>query len=526
MRAVLLVALGLWGCRTVGPTPPAALAALAVRPGAHLSGPVAGLGPPVVLNAEDFVYDAKLSPDGKTAALSRLGPTFFHLALHALDGAVPVRRAEVAVTPLEFDVDAVEFSPDGAAVATVCRDGALRVYAAADGALLAKWLTEEPLVSLAWSPAGDVLAVGSAKGLVTLLAWPALSFLGEHRVHQDEVRGLVWGKGGVLVSGGWDKRLVVSRVEAPSSPPRTARLAMEKKNGVVLFRALLEGRASGLVTVDNRLPGVVVRAALAEAAGITVSQLTESTPIRTGLGTQVARMAKGRRLAFKTFVLDGVDVAVCDACVPPEAQGVLGAALLEVLDIAFDEAAQAVLVTAKDGVAVGRALARELVVEREYAFPAALNDVSIDAAGEVLGVAFSETKAERTRAVYEREKRKEVEPERPWDCGARVELATGKVLEKRSGHHGVVATAAISPDGKTLVTGGWDKTVRLHLPPPSQAWVDDDYGWAVRRVRFSRDGRWLVTAAWTPINPLGTHQSNPSAVVYEVRYSAAEVVGP
>ncbi|MEW5742297.1 MAG: aspartyl protease family protein [Myxococcota bacterium] len=523
MRPACLAALALLSCRTAAPTPQSVLDALAAQPAAHLTGSVSGLGPPVVLNAEDFVYDAKLSPDAKTAAVSRLGPKSFHLALHTLGGEKPEKRADPAVTPLEFDVDAVEFSPDGALVATVCRDGALRVYAAQDGALAAAWLTEEPLVSVAWGPRGDVLAVGSARGLVTLLAWPGLGFLGERRLHQDEVRGLAWGKGGVLVSAGWDKRLVVSRVEPPSTPPRTARLAMGKKNGVVLFRALLDGQALGQVTVDNRLPGVVVRAALAEAAGIPVSQLTESTSVSTGLGVQVARVAKGRRLAFKTLILDGVDVAVCDACVPPEAQGVLGASLLNLVDVAFDDADKAVLVTAKAGATVTQGEARELVVDREYLFPAALNDLSIDAAGEVLGVAFSETKSERTREVYEREKRKEVEPERPWDCGARVELATGKVLEKRSGHHGVVATAGISPDGKTLATGGWDKTVRLHLTSAAEAWIDDDYGWAVRRVRFSRDGRWLITAAWTPLNPLGDHQSDPSAVVYEVRYSSADV---
>lgn len=523
MRSLLFAALAFLGCRTAAPTPQSALEALAASPGGHLGGAVSGLGPPVVLNAEDFVYDAKLSPDAKTAAVSRLGPKSFHLALYTLGGQEPQRRGDPAVTPLEWDVDALDFSPDGAHVATVCRDGALRVHASADGALQGAWLTEEPLVSLAWSPAGDSIAVGSAKGLITLLSWPALAFLGEVRAHQDEVRGLAWGAGGVLVSAGWDKRLVVLRVDAPASPPRAARLATGKRNGVVLFRLLLDGRASGQVTVDNRLPGVVVRAALAEAAGISVSQLTDTTQISTGLGTQVARVAKGRRLAFKTLVLDGVDVAVCDACVPPEAQGVLGASLLAAVDIAFDEAAKAALVSAKDGVPVSQVEARELRVERDYTFPAALNDLSIDAAGEVLGVAFSETKAERTREVYEREKRKETEPEREWDCGARVALATGKVLEKRSGHHGVVATAAISPDGKTLATGGWDKTVRLHLPVGQEAWVDDDYGWAVRRVRFSRDGRWLVTAAWTPQNPLGDHQSDPSAVVYEVRYSSADV---
>lgn len=529
MRTLLLAALALAsaGCRMLAPTPQPVLDALAQAPGAHLAGTPSGLGPPVVLNAEDFVYDAKPSPDAKTVAVSRLGRKFFHLALHGLGGEKPEKRADVEVTPLEWDVDAVEFSPDGAAVATVCRDGAVRVYAAADGAPKGAWLTEEPLVTLAWAPAGDVLAVGSAKGLVTLLSWPGLSFLGEVRPHTDEVRGLAFvQRDGALelVSGGWDKRLAVHRVAPATSPGRTARLAMTKKNGVVLFRALLDGRALGQVTLDNRVPGVVVRTALAASAGIDVNALPDTASINTGLGTQLARVAKGRTLAFKTLVLENVDVAVCDACVPPEAQGVLGTQLLEVADVAFDEAAGAVVLTAKDGAPVALARALDATPARAFTFPAAINDLSVDAAGQVLGVAFSETKSERTREVYEREKRGDVEPEREWDCGARVDVASGQVLEKLRGHRGVVATAGISPDGQTLATGGWDKTVRLHLPPPAESPVDDDYGWAVRRVRFSKDGRWLVTAAWTPQNPLGSHQSDPSAVVYEVRYVDAAVV--
>jgi len=525
MRGLVLagVVVAVSACRTVAPTPQPVLDALAAKPGAHLVGTPTGLGRPRVLNAEDFVYDAKLSPDSKTAAVSRLGAKSFFLALHAVGAETPAKAklADVPITPLEWDVDALEFSPDGRAVATVSRDGGVRVYSSADGALLGSFLTEEPLVSLAWSPTGDVLAVGSAKGLVTLLAWPAFDFLGEARAHADEVRGLAFAGPGRLVSGGWDKRLVVHRVTPASAPPATARLAMTKRNAAVLFRALLDGRALAQVTLDNRVPGLVVRSALAAAAGIDVPKLTDSVTLNTGLGAQVARVAKGRRLAFKTLVFEGVDVAVCDACVPPEAQGVLGTKLLELVDVAFDEAAQSVLLTAKPGAPVATSPARELTAEREYAFPAAINDLSIDAAGQTLGVAFSETKAERTREVYEREKRKEVEPERAWDVGARVEVATGAVLETLRGHRGVVATAGISPDGQTLATGGWDKTVRVHLAPPV---VEDDFGWAIRRVRFSRDGRWLVVAAWTPLNPLGDHQSDPAAVVYEVVFPASATV--
>jgi WD40 repeat protein len=40
-------------------------------------------------------------------------------------------------------------------------------------------------------------------------------------------------------------------------------------------------------------------------------------------------------------------------------------------------------------------------------------------------------------------------------------VATGQVLGTLSGHTDVVASVAFAPDGKTLVSGSWDGTVRL-----------------------------------------------------------------
>jgi WD40 repeat protein len=228
-------------------------------------------------------------------------------------------------------------------------------------------------------------------------------------------------------------------------------------------------------------------------------------------------------LSVKNLSLDQVDVAVCDACVPADAQAVLGGPLLQRLTTAFDDTSGELVLTLNEnapGVSLGAP--RALQLAHEATFPAAVNDLSLDASGTIAGVAFSETKSERTKAVYDREKKGEREPEREWDCGARVELSTGKVLEKAHGHRGVVATVGISPDGKTLVTGGWDKQVIVHAQTPL---VDDRFGWAVRRVRFSRDGRRVIAAAWTPQNPLNNHQSDPSALVYELLYPDAGVVG-
>jgi WD40 repeat protein len=523
-RLLWLAALGLVACRTLPRTPPDALAALAATPGAHLAGVPAGLGEPVVLNREDFVYDAKLSPDGALAATSRLGMKAYHLVLSDLRATPPTRRADVALNVHEFDVEALDFSPDGAAIATASRDGALRVYATKDGAPLAAWLTEEPLTAVAWNAAGTLLALGGAKGLVTLVAWPSMQHVAELRAHADEVRAVAFTPAGELVTGGWDAKLNVFSVVPAAAPERSARTHVTKKDGLVLFRAVLDRSASAVVALDARLPALVVKGALAQAASIDLLKLTDTLTIPTALGNQVARVAHGRTLSVKGLTFVNVDVAVCDACVPAGAQAVLGGPALDRVEVAFDEATKEVLFTGKPGAAdLESAATQTLALARSFVMKAPVNDFALDAAGRIAGVAFSETKGERTKAVYDREKKKEVEPEREWDCAARVDLMTGAVLEQKHGHRGVVSTAAVSPDGQTLVSGGWDKQVIVHAPTPL---VDDRYGWSVRRVRFSRDGRWLIVAAWTPQNPLGNNQSDPSAVVFEVLYERASVSAP
>ncbi|MFT3710343.1 MAG: WD40 repeat domain-containing protein [Archangium sp.] len=505
-------------CKTIPVTPQSVLAALV--PGKTISGTPIALGPAVTLNAEDFVYDAKLSPDSKHAAVSRLGMKSFHLALH--DATTGKSLSDTAINALEFDVDALEFSPDGNTVATVSRDGALRLYDAATGALISQWLTEEPLVTLAWRSDGVLLALGSARGLVTLVSFPQLEHVAEFRAHTDEVRGLAFGAGGELISGSWDKRFVIFTVVDALTAPREVRTHFTRKNGLASFRAVIDRAASATLVLDTRAPVVVIKSALAQAVGIDALLLTETIQIPTAFGNQVAKLAKNRQLGVKNLTFTGVDVAICDACVPPDAQGVLGGPLLSKLQVAFDEANAEVLFTVNEG-ATGIALTtpRTLQPARSFTMPAPVNDFALDLSGTIAGVAFSETKSERTKAIYDREKKGELEPEREWDCAARVELATGKVLETKHGHRGVVATAAVSPDGKTLASGGWDKKIVLHGNPAA---IDAASGWAVRRVRFSRDGRWLVTAAWTPQNPLGNHQSDPSARVFEVIYGADATV--
>jgi hypothetical protein len=347
-------------------------------------------------------------------------------------------------------------------------------------------------------------------------------FATEVRAHSAPVRSVAFAADGRLFTGSWDKTVAVFTPEDKPAATGEAAVHFERKGGFAQLRGTLNDVASVLFAFDARMPQVLVmRSSLAQAVGLDPSKLTDTLSLTSSFGTQVARVAHGVRLSFKGLKLENLDAVICDACIPADAQAVIGEGFSALVDFAFDDTRAQALLKRKGGdTSTGETL-MSLVETRRFTFPAFINDLSVDRAGKVLGLAFSETKGERTREVYEREKRGEVEPEREWDVGARVDAETGVVLQKLRGHHGVVATAGISADGATLATGGWDKRVLLHREDEP---VREKFGWAVRRVRFSPDGRWLAVGAWTPQNPLGDHKSDRSAVVWELSYADAEVV--
>lgn len=518
---LILAALALAGCKTL-PHVPDALVAEVTSSRGYLTGAPSGLHEPSVFNAEDFVYDLRLSPDSSTVALSRLGAKYyFFTTWNRTDVTTPA--GDVQVNGYEFDVEAIDWSPDGSAIATVSKDGAVRVFDP-KGKILGAWLTEEPLVSVAFHPSGKYLAVGSRKGLVTVLQWPGLAFAHEVRAHSDEVRALAFADDGTLFSASWDRSIGVFSSKVESTAPGTARVRFERKGGLALIRGSISDRASSTFVLDARLPAMlVVKPALAQVLGLDLQQLKDEVTLPTAFGPTKARLAHGVRLGFKGLRIDNLDVAVCEACVAPDAQAALGQFFTDAFDVAFDEVTQEAVIVQKGlrGETQGQGAQPtaslellQLAEKNRFKFPASVNDLSIDRSGSVLGVAFSDAKGERSREVYEREKRGEVEPEREWDCGARVDAKTGAVLEKKHGHRGVVSTTGISPDGKTLATGGWDKQLILHGSEP----VTRKFGWLLRKIRFSRDGRWLSVAAWTPQTPIKGAKSDPSGVVYELAY--------
>ena len=292
MRRALMMALVLVAsCKTLPKTPPEALAALQAKPDGHLSGTVAALGSPQVLNREDFVWDTRASPDSKSIAVSRLGMKSFHLALFGLEDTKKA-RADVVVNALEFNVEGLDWSPDGALVAAVSRDRSVRLFDATSGAPKGAWLTDEALTAVAFHPKGHLLAVASTKGLITVLSWPELGFVAEQRGHTDEITGLAWATTGELFSSSWDRSVSVWKVEETTSAAKESRARYEKKSGVQVFRAVVDGKAFASFVVDTRLPIVVVRSSLAQTVGIDVLALTESVSIPSAMRSEERRVGK------------------------------------------------------------------------------------------------------------------------------------------------------------------------------------------------------------------------------------------
>src|SRR5919197_271397 len=101
---------------------------------------------------------------------------------------------------------------------------------------------------------------------------------------------------------------------------------------------------------------------------------------------------------------------------------------------------------------------------KRHHFDSYVNDLTVDRAGRRLGVAFSAAKAERNRAVYEREKRGQDAPFDLRDMAAIVDVESGAIVRRWTRHLGPVSSVAISPDGRAVASGGRANPVVLFWP--------------------------------------------------------------
>ncbi|HVK13719.1 MAG TPA: WD40 repeat domain-containing protein, partial [Gemmataceae bacterium] len=103
---------------------------------------------------------------------------------------------------------------------------------------------------------------------------------------------------------------------------------------------------------------------------------------------------------------------------------------------------------------------------------------------------------------------------------------TGTPIAKCDGHDRGIEAAAFSRDGKTLVTGSWDGTVRLWEVPSGRALGRRSHDGPVTAVAVSPDGRMIATGCqdntarlWTattfrPLGPPIRHRGELSVVAF------------
>ncbi|HLT28660.1 MAG TPA: hypothetical protein VK013_01355 [Myxococcaceae bacterium] len=495
--------------------PDATLQALQGSRDAFLAGPVQAMHPVRTFEDRDFAYAAALSPDGTRIAWVHLGGDGFRLAVadverHGED------RADVLLNPVEFDVEGLAFTPDGTHLVTAGRDGALRLSAAGDATLVQVALAERPLVSLAVHPSGTWLAAGDDVGGLHFYSLPELQPLGSAAVHTDEVRGVAFAVDGRLVSGSWDRSVAVHGTRVQTGPVREVLVQAQQGGEVPALWAHLNGRSRLLLGVDGRLPISVLTGEAARAGGIDPAALTGTRELPTALGVQLAKVAPAQQLAFRELPLV-MDVAICDACVPKGVQGVLAAPFLEGVALRFENGGALARLSLREHLEAPPVPRVELTPLARHSLKHHVNAVALDAAGTRLAVALSETPAKRTREIYQREKDGVIEPQAPGNVARVVSLDAGEVIFETTGHRGVVSAVALSPDGETLASGGWDKRVRLHTRGEGEVggW---SAGWSIRQLRFSRDGRRLVAAAWTPVKATGNQRSDPAVQLFLLDY--------
>jgi WD40 repeat protein len=76
-------------------------------------------------------------------------------------------------------------------------------------------------------------------------------------------------------------------------------------------------------------------------------------------------------------------------------------------------------------------------------------------------------------------------------------VETGQEIRTLKGHDSVVSSVNFSPDGKTLVSGSWDNTIKLwNVETGKEIRTFKGHDELVTSVNFSPDGKTLVSGSW------------------------------
>lgn len=515
------------GCTTATPVDAGAFAALKAK-GGLVTGAPRGLGEPIVVNRRDFIYALAFGDDDVVAFIHHV-TTNMELTATQVEPLRP--RFQQPVNASEFDVEdlvVLDRGPGKGTIAVPSRQGIARAFDAVEGTQARELITGIPLVRVAASADGALLALGAADGRVIVVDAGTFAARGQTRIHDDEVRGLAFLADGRLLSASFDGSVKISSLAPP--PDAVVRAASASlKTGERVFLAHLDGVRAIATVRDARQPSAAVTTAAAKRLGLVPAADGATLAVQTAAGPADAPAVELGRVQIQTLDLGALQAAVCDACVPPGAELVLGAPALTrasfVDDIARDEVVVKPAAPAEGGTPAARLIEGSLAlrVEASIPLPGPATDLDVAPRGAAL-VAFSHEKAVRTFELYEAEKHGEYGAPSPKSGAALIDLERGTLAKTFVGHRGFTTTAAISPDGRTVVTGGWDKRVLVWDARTGERVTERELGWLVRRARFSPDGHLLGVAAWTPVNALDEGDSEPSLLLYPLALEDMKIV--
>jgi len=525
---------------------------------AYLGGKVVDLYEHQVLNRRDFVYTMAFDQSGAHVAYPHMVMTDFELSLAAVDSGEI--KWHMPLNPTEFDVEGAAFvHPDGVVVAArrsaSSNHPTLRLFASEGGAERAVSFSDDErgYAQVAARADGAVLAAVSVKeGNLVLHAPDTLIWAGEIRAHRGSANAIAFAPDGTIYTGGHDKTIARWRL-LPGAPELggTVRVAVvdvgEAKDRVI--PAALAGRTPVLLAVNTGLQTTAITRAAAELAGLPTDG--QAREITTSAGKLTVPEVTLPSLLFKGVSTGPLPAVICDECIPVGVDGILGDELKDQVRVDFGPLPHVATVEVKAATsapalpvetpapapppgegektpAAGAAgdgaeatIMHRLELIKRFVLPGAVNDLRISRDGKTLCVAISSQPAERTLELYEREKAGEFPEPSAQNAALIVDAESGEVRKTFEGHRSYTVTADLSPDGRTLVSGGWDNHLLLFDVETGEISKDIELSWLVRRVRFSPDGRTLAVAAWTPPNS-GGGDSKPAAVLYDVVYEAPE----
>lgn len=489
--------------------------------GSYLSGAPLGLGEPLVVNRRDFIYAVDFDASSRALAFVHHVSTHMELTTTGIEPLAPVFQEKVNAS--EFDCEDVAIV-DGR-VLVPSRQGTLRAYDRQNGKLVTEVATGEALLRVAVNADGSVVAAGTAEGRVLLFDGKTLGFVGEGRVHKDEVRGLGF-RGDRVVSASQDGTVVVARV-APVSEALVRVPTTKIASGDHVFLAHVDGVRAVATMRDARQPTTIISRDAVKRLDLPSRTDGSELTVMTAEGEKKLPAIDVGRLQVRLLDLGDLDAAVCDECLPVGVELLLGQDVLARVTAIDDVARDEIVLRPKDGdtsVALV-AGARGVVVDKTISLPGPGNDLDSGPGGVV--VTFSKDRAERTFDIHDAEKKGNFPPPSPQSGAAFVDVDAG-VLGKQfvGGHLGFTVTGAVSPDGKTVVTGGWDRRLLMWDTTTGEVVTERSYAWLVRRARFAPDGHLLAVGAWTPVNALNEGDSDPSLLLYPVALQAPQVVPP